>query len=122
MKNGYVSDYPESANQHHGRHHHKRDKHKKSKGPLVLRRPSEYQFQEDIQKSVQLQYPQPIGSSMQECTNANGVVYADLDMSASSNKKSHHGSSSKSKSAKSVPSGTEYATLQFNEVCQEIDV
>lgn len=123
MKNGYMSDYPESSNHHHSRHH-KRDKHKKPKGPLVLRRPSDYAFQENIQKSVQLQYPQPmLGSGRHDCTNANGVVYADLDISDSGNRKSnHHGNSSKSKSHKSGPSATEYATLQFNEVRQEIDV
>lgn len=125
MKNGYMSDYPESSNHHHHHsRHHKREKHKKSKGPLVLRRPSDYHFQENIQKSVQLQYPQPLlGGNMLECPSANGVVYADLDMSGTSNRKSGtHGNSSKNKSSKSGSSATEYATLQFNEVRQEIDV
>lgn len=120
MKNGYMSDYPESSNHHHSRHH-KREKHKKPKGPLVVRRPSDYHFQENIQSSVQLQYPQPLlGGNMIECTNANGVVYADLDMPGSNSRKS--GSHGKSKSSKNGPSSTEYATLQFNEVRQEIDV
>lgn len=125
MKNGYMSDYPESSNHHHHHsRHHKREKHKKSKGPLVLRRPNDYHFQENIQKSVQLQYPQPLlGGNMLECPSANGVVYADLDMSSSSNRKSgSHPNSSKSKSSKTGAAATEYATLQFNEVRQEIDV
>lgn len=126
MKNGYISDYPESstAQQHHSRHH-KREKHKKPKGPLVVRRPNDYHFQENIQSSVQLQYPQPLigGGNVLECPNANGVVYADLDISGSNNRKGgHHVNSSKNKSSKSGPSSTEYATLQFKEVRQEIDV
>lgn len=131
MRNGYVSDYPESSHHHHGREkHHKREKHKqKTKGPLVLRRPNNYHenvhFPESIQTSVQLQYPQPLlGSSLHECTTAvapnNGVVYADLDISANSRKSQLPGSSSKSKAQK--PQSTEYATLNFNEVRQEIDV
>lgn len=127
MRNGYVTDYPESS--HHGRHH-KRDKPKqKTKGPLVLRRPGDYQqnihFQENMQNSVQLQYPQPVfGLPLQSAapTKPNGVVYADLDMPTSNSKQGSFGlSSSKPKSQKSKPK-TEYATLKFNEVGQEIDV
>lgn len=126
MKNGYMSDYPESSSHHHHHsRHHKREKHKKPKGPLVLRRPNDYPFQENIQKSVQLQYPQPlIGGNMMECPSVNGVVYADLDMPGNGSRQSgHQVSSSKNKSSnKSGPASTEYATLQFNEVRQEIDV
>ncbi|KAJ8922097.1 hypothetical protein NQ315_004029 [Exocentrus adspersus] len=120
MRNGYVTDYPESS--HHGRRH-KRDKPKqKTKGPLVLRRPGDYQenihFQENIQNSVQLQYPQPIlGASLQSAaTNKpNGVVYADLDMPASDNQQSSFDmSSSKQKPQKTKPK-TEYATLKLME-------
>ncbi|KAJ8954753.1 hypothetical protein NQ314_007023 [Rhamnusium bicolor] len=127
FRNGYATNYPESS--HHGRHH-KRDKPKqKTKGPLVLRRPIDYQenihFQENMQNSVQLQYPQPmLGRNMQNASTnkPNGVVYADLDMPSANNKKSSFDSStSKTKSQKSKPK-TEYATLKFNEVGQEIDV
>ncbi|KAJ8981513.1 hypothetical protein NQ317_011749 [Molorchus minor] len=128
IRNGYVSDYPESS--HHGRHQ-KRDKPKqKTKGPLVLRRLNTYgenvHFQENMQNSVQLQYPQPVlglGPLQNVATNRpNGVVYADLDMPASNNKKSTFNlGSSKTKSQKSKPK-TEYATLKFNDVGQEIDV
>ncbi|XP_072375760.1 uncharacterized protein, partial [Diabrotica undecimpunctata] len=127
MRNGYVSDFPESTA--HRSRHHKREKHKqKTKGPLVLRRPSDYQenvhFQENMQNSVQLQYPQPLlGRQMPLTTNKpNGVVYADLDMPA--NKRSSHDSttSSKSKSSQNSKQKTEYATLKFNEIGQEIDV
>lgn len=127
MKNGYMSDYPESSNNHHHHNHHnrhhKRDKHKKPKGPLVVRRTNDYPFQDNIQKSVQLQYPQPlIGGNM---PSVNGVVYADLDISGgnSGRQTGHHVSSTKHKSSnKNGPASTEYATLQFNEVRQEIDV
>ncbi|XP_049818622.1 hemicentin-1 isoform X3 [Aethina tumida] len=125
MRNGYLSDYQESGQ--HGRPQ-KRDKPKlKTKGPLVLRRPGDYQenvqFQENMQNSVQLKYPQPIlGRSSQTPTNKpNGVVYADLDMPKSGRNGSQDSSSSKSKSQKSKPK-TEYATLKFNDIGQEIDV
>lgn len=99
---------------------HKREKHKK--GPLVVLKP-----REDLH--LQLQYPQPVLPLQQQqqqeisvCSKPNGVVYADLDMSppspAATNK--HEcvvGSANKKTKAK-----TEYATLKFNEVGQEIDV
>lgn len=127
MRNGYLSDHPEGSS--HRSRHHKRDKKQKNKGPLVLRRASDYQenmhFQANMQNSVQLQYPQPlIGHNMHNPTNKpNGVVYADLDMptSNSSKKSTQDFGSSKSKSHKSKPK-TEYATLKFNDVGQEIDV
>ncbi|XP_057661912.1 titin isoform X3 [Diorhabda carinulata] len=127
MRNGYVSDYPESTN--HRSRHHKREKHKqKSKGPLVLRRASDYQenvqFQESINNSVQLQYPQPLlGRQIHAIgTNKpNGVVYADLDMPP--NKRTAHDSSNSSKTkSQSSKQKTEYATLKFNDIGQEIDV
>ncbi|KAJ3660556.1 hypothetical protein Zmor_004998 [Zophobas morio] len=120
MKNGYVSDYPDGRSRHH-----KRDKPKqKTKGPLVVMRPSDYHgglnFPESVQSSVQLQYPQPVlGRSSKK---PNGVVYADLDMPKTNKKGSHESSSSsQSKTQKSKPK-TEYATLSFNDVGQEIDV
>ncbi|KAG5898344.1 hypothetical protein JTB14_034327 [Gonioctena quinquepunctata] len=122
MRNGYMSDYPESS---HRSRHQKKPK-QKTKGPLVLRRPSDYQenvqFQENMQNSVQLQYPQPmLGRSMLALTNKpNGVVYADLDI-PSTKKSPHNSGSHKSKSQNSKPK-TEYATLQFNDIGQEIDV
>ncbi|KAJ8948367.1 hypothetical protein NQ318_019352 [Aromia moschata] len=124
MRNGYVTDYPESS---YRARHHKRDKPKhKTKGPLVLRRPGDYQenvhFQENMQNSVQLQYPQPMPGVGAATNKPNGVVYADLDMPNSNSKKgAFDSSSSKSKSQKSKPK-TEYATLKFNDVGQEIDV
>lgn len=122
MRNGYVTDYPESS--HHVRHH-KRDKPKqKTKGPLVLRRPGDYQQNIHFQENMQLQYPQPVfGLPLQNTapTKPNGVVYADLDMPASNKQGSFSLGSSKPKSQKSKPK-TEYATLKFNEVGQEIDV
>lgn len=136
MRNGYVSDYPASSSSTSSLHHkitakqHKRDKPKqKTKGPLVLRHPSDYQeqFPENIQNSVKLQYPQPIipgrGTNLHH-GKQNGVVqYADLDMPVSrkSSHESSSSSSSKSHSKKQKPK-TEYATLRFNEVGQEIDV
>ncbi|XP_044272601.1 uncharacterized protein LOC123016327 [Tribolium madens] len=116
MKNGYVSDYPR---------HHKREKAKqKTKGPLVVMRPSEYhggmQFPETVQSSVQLQYPQPVlGRSVKK---PNGVVYADLDMPKTNKKSSHDNSSSLPNKTQKSKSKTEYATLSFNDVGQEIDV
>lgn len=118
MKNGYISDlgpnYPES----HSRTH-KRDKNK-SKGPLVLRRPAEYE--DNVQNSVQLQYPQPVlAKNMGKMPNKpNGIVYADLDM-PKHGKHVHAGSSSLPRTQKPKPK-TEYATLKFNDIGQEIDV
>lgn len=133
MRNGYAADvnsvYRES---HHNNYnsHHKKDGHK-SKGALVIRRPNEYQeniqFQENMQNSVQLQYPQPV-LARNSITKANGIVYADLDITKKNNAttnntflesslsltKAHHQKSQKPK--------TEYATLKFNDVGQEIDV
>ncbi|CAG9768077.1 unnamed protein product [Ceutorhynchus assimilis] len=132
MRNGYVSDYPASSSNNSTsslqEKYHKRDKppKQKSKGPLVLRHPSD-QFQENIQNSVKLQYPQPLipGRGNNKKNKPNGVIqYADLDMTAS--KKSSHESSSssstKSQSKKPSKPKTEYATLKFNEIGQEIDV
>lgn len=123
MKNGYVSDYPSDGSR---TRHHKREKPKqKTKGPLVVMRPSEYhggmQFPESVQSSVQLQYPQPVLGSCGK--KPNGVVYADLDMPKTNNKKGSHDNSSflQNKTQKSKPK-TEYATLSFNDVGQEIDV
>lgn len=115
MRNGYVSDLGPSR-------HFKRDKHKSSgggssKGPLVLLKPGRH-FQEGC---VQLQYPQPVLPSQQSvASKPNGVVYADLDMSPpTTNKQSVHDCSGNKKTSKAK---TEYATLKFNEVGQEIDV
>lgn len=131
MKNGYITDYPESSSHQHIRQHKREKVKQKTKGPLVLRRPNDYhenvQFQEKMHNSVQLQYPQPMlgHNNLQNATNKpNGVVYADLDMptSNSSRKSSDSTSSScKSKTQKTKPK-TEYATLKFNDIGQEIDV
>ncbi|XP_066154008.1 uncharacterized protein nrm [Euwallacea fornicatus] len=124
MRNGYVSEYPGSSSSTSSlSKHHKREKAKqKTKGPLVLRHPSDYpeKFQENIQSSVQLQYPQPLVAGR---VKQNGIVqYADLDI-PSSRKGSHESSSSgSSKSHNKKQKKTEYATLRFNEVGQEIDV
>ncbi|XP_030767914.1 hemicentin-1 isoform X2 [Sitophilus oryzae] len=131
MRNGYVSEYPaggSSTTSLHGTRNHKRDKPKqKTKGPLVLRHAND-QFQENIQNSVQLQYPQPIlpntRGGILPHPKQNGVVqYADLDM-PSSRKSSHESSSSGSTKghAKKQKQKTEYATLKFNDIGQEIDV
>jgi hypothetical protein len=52
MKNGYVSDYPESSSR--GRHHKREKPKQKTKGPLVVMRPNEYhgsiQFPESVHK------------------------------------------------------------------------
>ncbi|KAL1502354.1 hypothetical protein ABEB36_007505 [Hypothenemus hampei] len=135
MKNGYVSDYPASSsstgslhqNNSIGQKRNEKPK-QKTKGPLVLRHPNDYhseQFQENIQNSVQLQYPQPVipGRGGAPINKQNGVVqYADLDMPMS-RKSSHESSSSNSsKSQNKKQKKTEYATLRFNEVGQEIDV
>ncbi|KAB0792415.1 hypothetical protein PPYR_14374, partial [Photinus pyralis] len=126
MRNGYVSDFgPGYNDREHGRSH-KRDKYK-NKGPLVLRRPSEYQenSSSELHKMVQLQYPQPLYTKNKSNTNRpNGIVYADLDMPKSSNSSSKKGaqvSSPHSQLPKTKPK-TEYATLNFNEVGKEIDV
>lgn len=120
MRNGYVS---ELGPKYHMRPH-KREKHK-SKGPLILLKPGgfrdNFHFQENMQSCVQLQYPQPLLPS--QSSKPNGVVYADLDMSPTTNKQSVHDSSGlfSNKNQKTKPK-TEYATLKFNEVGQEIDV
>lgn len=122
MKNGYVSDlgpsYPHSRP-------HKREKHK-SKGPLVLLKPTGFRenlhFQENMQSCVQLQYPQPLLPSQSVACKPNGVVYADLDMSPPTNKQNVHDTSSAALNNKKTKTKTEYATLKFNEVGQEIDV
>lgn len=126
MRNGFVGEYPGSSTgslHQQTKHHRKRDKPKqKTKGPLVLRHPGDLpeQFQENMQSSVQLQYPQPlvVGRGV-----PNGIVqYADLDMSErTGSHESSSSGSSKSHSKKSKPK-TEYATLRFDEVGQEIDV
>lgn len=136
MRNGYVSDFgPGYPDRDHSRPH-KRDKYK-NKGPLVLRRPSDYhhqdsgRFQENL---VQLQYPQPLYCSSRSnnakkdntaADRPNGLVYADLDMpksSNSSNKKSAQTGSSPLTQLQKTKPKTEYATLNFNEVGKEIDV
>lgn len=66
------------------------------------------------------------GRTMHGATNPNpakpnGVVYADLDM-PSNKRSSHDSTSSKSKSIQNSKQKTEYATLKFNEIGQEIDV
>ncbi|XP_065160558.1 uncharacterized protein nrm isoform X4 [Atheta coriaria] len=136
MRNGYISDlgpnYPES---HHSSSRHKRDKHhhQKTNGPLLLRHPNDYQenmqFQENVANSVQLQYPQPVITGHGSLPRPNGVVYADLDMPQKANgKKSKDpsgGGTGALKSREHKAPGkakTEYATLQFNDVGQEIDV
>lgn len=124
MRNGYVSDFqastPDQANKKH-----------KHKGQLASRRHNNYhdnaKFPQSVQSSVQLQYPQPVVGRVPAGNKTNGVVYADLDMpntaSAVAKKNyddvSHQGSTQKSQKSKSK---TEYATLQFNDIGQEIDV
>ncbi|XP_017770206.1 PREDICTED: LOW QUALITY PROTEIN: uncharacterized protein LOC108557968 [Nicrophorus vespilloides] len=153
MRNGYISDlgpnYPETeARHHHHLHHHhsnshqhyhssKRDKQKLNGGPLVLRRPGDYhenvQFPDNVSKSVQLQYPQPVlaarNSTSSSSTSAaaagprpNGIVYADLDMSKQSKKSCKKDGKNTLPKTQKVKTKTEYATLQFNDVGQEIDV
>ena len=124
MRNGYVSDLGQSNYPRHHNRPHKREKHKK--GPLVVRRPSDYQenvqFQENVQNSVQLQYPQPLLGRNNTTNKPNGVVYADLDMPKSETKNSpQDGTNSLVKAQKPKPK-TEYATLKFNDIGQEIDV
>ncbi|XP_044766559.1 uncharacterized protein LOC123322654 isoform X3 [Coccinella septempunctata] len=125
MKNGYISDYADSNRVM--RPNNKREKHKqKTNGPLVVMRQSDYQdslhFQENVHGSVHLQYPQPgLNSPLKPQTGRpNGLVYADLDMPKPSKKVSSN-NMSKSKQPKHKPK-TEYATLQFNDIGQEIDV
>lgn len=120
MKNGYVSDYPESSRGGGGGRHHKREKPKqKTKGPLVLKRTNEYHNQFP-QNTVQLQYPQPIIAGRNK---PNGVVYADLDMpKANKIKPPHDANSSAPSKVQKSKAKTEYATLTFNDVGQEIDV
>lgn len=124
MKNGYVSDYADCNRV--PRSNNKRDKHKqKTNGPLVVMRQNDYQdslsFQENVQNSVHLQYPQlGLNSLKPQSGRPNGIVYADLDMPKPS-KKVSSSNSSKPKQQKHKPK-TEYATLQFNDIGQEIDV
>nr|XP_022900084.1 uncharacterized protein LOC111413372 isoform X2 [Onthophagus taurus] len=125
MRNGYGAGDAMTPS-YHSERNHKKDKHKSSKGPLVVRRPpNDYQenvqFQENMQNSVQLQYPQPVLGR----TNTNGVVYADLDMpkTGNVNKQYNPELSSLGKHQKNTKSSkTEYATLKFNDIGQEIDV
>lgn len=126
MRNGYASNigtvYRES---HHNTYNHKKESHK-MKGSFVIRRPNEYQeniqFQENMQNSVQLQYPQPV-LARSSVSKANGIVYADLDIAKKSsvNNAFLESNLSLSKSQKTKPK-TEYATLKFNDIGQEIDV
>ncbi|KAL3285412.1 hypothetical protein HHI36_019514, partial [Cryptolaemus montrouzieri] len=121
MKNGYVSDYTESSRPSRS---NKREKHKqKTNGPLVVMRPNDYQESLNFQENVHLQYPQPgLNSPLKPQTGKpNGLVYADLDM-PNSNKKPSGGGTSKPKQQQKRKSKTEYATLQFNDIGQEIDV
>ncbi|XP_060519272.1 titin isoform X2 [Cylas formicarius] len=135
MRNGYLRDYPSStslASQRSTCSRRKRERPKqKTKGPLVLMRPNDYQenveFQEKVQSSVLLQYPQPMIAAtgrvvVPPAIKQNGVVqYADLDM-PSSRKSSHDSSSTSSSKSKKHKPKTEYATLKFNDIGQEIDV
>ncbi|KRT84132.1 hypothetical protein AMK59_211 [Oryctes borbonicus] len=136
MRNGYASDlgsvYRESHHNNYNHHHSKKDAHK-MKGSFVIRRPNEYQeniqFQENMQNSVQLQYPQPVLASRSSAsTKSNGIVYADLDIakkSSSSANSSFLESTlplSKPQTQSKTKPKTEYATLKFNDVGQEIDV
>lgn len=123
MKNGYQSDYGPNYSRDC---QNKRERHKTPSrhGPLILRRPSDtekfqenLQFHENVQNSVQLQYPQPLYAHKSSGAKKNGVVYADLDMKTKSDKK--RGEQDFKKLQKSR---TEYATLKFNDVGQEIDV
>lgn len=114
MRNGYTSNYTAR--------HQKRDKHK-GKGPLVLRQPGELHFQENMQSCVQLQYPQPLLASPNPTNKPNGIVYADLDMASGNSKKvTNIQDTSSSNKTQKIKSKTEYATLKFNDVGQEIDV
>ncbi|KAF5279443.1 hypothetical protein FQA39_LY05553 [Lamprigera yunnana] len=126
MRNGYVSDFgPGYNDRYHNRTHHKKDKYK-NKGPLVLRRPSDYQDNaNELRNMVQLQYPQPLYCKKKDTSSRpNGIVYADLDIPKSSNSSNKQGAQSNSSHSKLQKSKakTEYATLNFNEVGKEIDV
>lgn len=70
---------------------------------------------------MKLQYPQPLYAhkSNSNCNQPrkNGVVYADLDMKTKSDKKRNEQDLKKLQKSR-----TEYATLKFNDVGQEIDV
>lgn len=138
MKNGYQSDYGPNYSRDCQT---KRERHKTPSrhGPLILRRTSDtekfrenLQFHENVQNSVQLQYPQPLyvhkgsanstsalnhNGASNSIPRKNGVVYADLDMKAKSDKKR-----TEQDLKKLQKSRTEYATLKFNDVGQEIDV
>lgn len=124
MKNGYQSDVGPNYSRDC---HTKKDRHKTPSrhGPLILKRQSDIekfqenlQFHENVQNSVRLQYPQPLYAHKSASTvKKNGVVYADLDMETKSDKKRTD------KDIKKLQKGrTEYATLKFNDVGQEIDV
>lgn len=126
MRNGYASDIGSVyRGSHHNNYNHKKDVHK-LKGSFVIRRPNNYQeniqFQENMQNSVQLQYPQPV-LARGSIAKSNGIVYADLDIAKKSNVNNAFLEStlSLSKTQKTKPK-TEYATLKFNDVGQEIDV
>lgn len=127
MRNGYISDLGPNYPERHLRSQ-KRDKHLKCKGPLVLKKPNNYQeninFQENMQNSVLLQYPQPVlarKTHHNQANKPNGLVYADLDMPKSRKKPQESGSSAP-KPQQKKKSKTEYATLKFNDIGQEIDV
>lgn len=130
MRNGYQSDYGPNYSRD-SNCQIKRDRHKghSKQMPTILRRSSDtqkyrenVQFHENIQNSVQLQYPQPLyahnSSNGGSLTKKNGVVYADLDMNSKSDKKRSTDDFKRSQKANK----TEYATLKFNDVGQEIDV
>lgn len=127
MKNGYQSDF--SANYSRDCHNKNREKHKPPSrhGPLILRRNEskfqDMQFHENVQNSVKLQYPQPLYAqkSSGNGVKKNGVVYADLDME-SSNSKSDKKKNSEELKKMQKAARTEYATLKFNDIGQEIDV
>lgn len=120
MRNGYQSDYGPACPRDGPL---KRDKHKGN--AYATRRSSDtqkyrenLQFHENVQNSVQLQYPQPLYAQTSAGGNVkkNGVVYADLDMNSKTDKKRNFDEK------RSPKNKTEYATLKFNEVGQEIDV
>lgn len=119
MRNGYQSDYGPNISRDC---QNKRERHKTPSrhGPLILRRPNDtdkfrenLQFHENVQNSVQLQYPQPLYAHKANGSKKNGVVYADLDMKEDKKKEDFK---------KLQKPRTEYATLKFNEIGQEIDV
>lgn len=124
MKNGYQSDIGPNYSRDCQT---KREKHKTPSrhGPLILRRLNDTEkfqenlkFHENVQNSVKLQYPQPLyAHKSANNVKKNGVVYADLDMESKSEKKRTEQDIKKIQKAR-----TEYATLKFNDVGQEIDV